>query len=57
MYGKTERNNIRNENIWDNVRVEPIIEKMVKSKLRWFGNVKRIHVDYVLRGVDQMKMG
>ncbi|XP_058787552.1 uncharacterized protein LOC131661910 isoform X1 [Vicia villosa] len=32
------------------------IEKMVENKLRWFGHVKRRHVDYVIRRVDRIEI-
>jgi len=35
--------------------VAPIVQKMVETRLRWFGDVERTHVDYVIRRVDQMK--
>jgi len=30
----------------ERVRVTPIIEKMVETRLRWFGHAERKHVDY-----------
>jgi len=35
--------------------VEPIVEKLVENRLRWFGHVERRPVDAVVRRVDQME--
>jgi len=32
-----------------------ILEKMVETRLMWFGHVERRHVDSVVRRVDQME--
>ena len=37
--GHTRQDKIRNENIKEKVKVTPIVEKMVKSSLRWFGHM------------------
>jgi len=37
------------------VGVAPIVEKMVETRLRWFGHVERRLVDFVVRRVDQME--
>jgi len=37
--GKTSCDKIRNDNIKESVGVAPIIEKMVETRLRWFGIV------------------
>jgi len=37
------------------IQVAPILEKMVKNRLRWFGHIERRLVSYVVRRVDQMK--
>jgi len=39
----------------ERVGVSPIVEKMVETILRWFGHVKRRHVDDVVRIVDHME--
>ncbi|KAL5158478.1 Protein CTR9 [Glycine soja] len=55
MCGKTRQDKIRNEAIRERVGVAPIVEKMVKNRLRWFGHVERRPVDSVVRRVDQME--
>jgi len=53
MYGsETKRDMIRNDNIREAVRVTPIIENIVENRLRWFGNLERRPIDYVVRRVD-----
>jgi len=39
------------------VGVAPIVEKMVETRLRWFGHVERRPVDSVVKRVDQMEGG
>lgn len=39
--GKTKKNRIRNESTWGSLGVEPIGNKMRKSWLRWFCQVKQ----------------
>jgi hypothetical protein len=39
----------------ERVGVSPIVEKMVKTRLRWFGHVERRHVDDVVRIVEYME--
>jgi len=39
----------------ERIRVAPVVEKMVESRLRWFGHVERTNVDSVIRTVDQME--
>jgi len=43
MFSKTRRGKIRNDNISERVGVAPIVEKMVETRLRWFGHVERRH--------------
>jgi len=33
----------------------PIVEKMVETRLRWFGHVESKPVDFVARRVDRME--
>lgn len=35
--------------------VEPITEKMVATRHRWFGNILKIPVDFVVVRVDQIE--
>ena len=39
----------------ERVGVTPIVEKTVKTRLRWFGHVERRPVDSVVRRVGQME--
>jgi hypothetical protein len=55
MSGKTRRDMIRNDTIRERVGVAPIVEKLVKNRLRWFVHVERRPVDAVVRRVDQME--
>ncbi|KAI8478919.1 hypothetical protein Bbelb_433480 [Branchiostoma belcheri] len=42
IYGVTKRDHIRNTTIRASLKVEPIINYVEKSQLRWFGHVKRM---------------
>ena len=55
MSGNTRRDRIRNTTIREKIGVAPIVEKMVESRLRWFGHVWRRSVDAPVRRVDQME--
>jgi len=37
------------------LEVAPIVEKIVETRLGWFGHVERKLLDYVVRRVDQME--
>ena len=37
MYDKTRKDRVRNEYIWEIVRVAPIEDKFRENRLRWFG--------------------
>jgi len=39
----------------ERVEVAPIVEKMVETRLRWFGHVVRRSIYFVVRRVDQME--
>ena len=39
-YGKTLKDRIRNEHIWEMVGVAPIEDKMRENRLRWFGHIQ-----------------
>ena len=54
MSGHTRLDRIRNECIREKIGVAPIEEKMVKSRLRWFGHVKRRPIEAPVRRVDQV---
>jgi len=55
MCGKTKQDRIRKDNIRERVGVAPIVEKMVETRLRWFGHVERRFVDSVVWRVDQIE--
>ena len=55
MCGHTIKDKIRNEVIREEIGVTPIIEKLVKSRLRWFEHVQRRLVEAPVRRVDQME--
>ncbi|KAL4304934.1 hypothetical protein AHAS_Ahas16G0027900 [Arachis hypogaea] len=57
MSGHTRLDKIRNEDIRERVGVAPIVEKMVKSRLRWFGHVRRRPIEHPVRRVDEMEDG
>lgn len=41
VYGHTRRNNNRNENIQDKVRVASMDDNMKETRIRWFKHVKK----------------
>lgn len=41
--------------ILESFGVPPMVEKMVENKLRWFGHIERIHVDFIVMRIDQME--
>ena len=53
MCGHTRRDMIKNKCIKEKVGVAPIVEKMVESRLRWFGHVWRRPAETLVRRVDQ----
>ena len=57
MSGHTRFDKIRNEDIRERVGVAPIVEKMVESRLRWFGHVRRRPIEHPVRRVDEMEDG
>ena len=36
----------------EGVAVAPCVEKMVETRLRWFGHVERKFVNFVVTGID-----
>ena len=44
-----------NECIRERVGVAPIVEKMIESRLRWFGHVQRKYIEALVKGVNQME--
>lgn len=55
MSDKTKRDTIRNDNIRVRVGVALTIEKMVETRLKWFGHVERRPLDYLVKRVDQIE--
>lgn len=55
MCDKTRYDRTRNVNIRKSVGVVPIMEKIVKNRLRYFWHVERRPVDFVVRRVYQME--
>nr|KYP34423.1 Retrovirus-related Pol polyprotein LINE-1 [Cajanus cajan] len=55
MCGHTIKDRIRNECIRESVGVALIVEKLVESRLRWFGHVWRRPADAPVRRVDEME--
>ena len=43
--GVTRRDRIRNVNIREELQVRPLLEEIVRNKLRWFGHVKRMDTE------------
>ena len=54
MCGHTIKDRIYNDHIRERVGVTSIAEKMVESRLRWFGHVQIREFDELVRIVDQM---
>ena len=52
--GHTPRDHVKNENIKERLKVEIIAERCRKSRLSWFGHVKRRGQDYVGRKTLEM---
>ena len=52
--GHTLRDQVRNENIKERLKVESIAERCRKARLRWFGHAKRRDQDYVGRQILEM---
>jgi len=55
MCGKTRRDRIGNDNIRGRTRVARIVEKMMETRLRWFGHVERRPIGSLVRRVDRME--
>ena len=54
--GVTRKDRIRNEHVRGTVKVGPISKKVKKSRLRWYGHVKRREDAYVGRRVLEMEL-
>ncbi|KAL6516422.1 hypothetical protein OROGR_019727 [Orobanche gracilis] len=52
MCGHTKKDRLRNEVIREKVRVASIEDKMMENRLRWFGHVRRRHVDAPVRRLE-----
>ncbi|XP_070005821.1 uncharacterized protein [Nicotiana sylvestris] len=54
MCGNTRMDKIRNDDIWEEVHVAPIDDKMQEARLRWFGHVQRRSPDAPVRRCEQL---
>ncbi len=54
MSGYTRLDKIRNESIRENVGVVSIEDKLREGRLKWFGHVKRTHVEAPVRQVEHI---
>ncbi|XP_052113453.1 urease accessory protein D isoform X2 [Arachis duranensis] len=57
MSGHMRLDRIRNDDIRERVGVASILEKIVESRLRWFGHVRRRPTEHPVRKVDEMEDG
>ncbi|KAI8515668.1 hypothetical protein Bbelb_064810 [Branchiostoma belcheri] len=55
IYGVTKRDHIRNTTIRASLKVEPIINYVEKSQLRWFGHVKRMAATWGVKRILEWK--
>ncbi|XP_047994392.1 uncharacterized protein LOC125232681 [Leguminivora glycinivorella] len=46
--GVTRLDKVRNEYVTGSFRVAPIVEKVMESRLRWYGHIQRREDDYVV---------
>ncbi|XP_075109131.1 uncharacterized protein LOC142180924 [Nicotiana tabacum] len=56
MCGCTKRDRIQSEAIWDRVGVVSVEDKMLESRLRWFGHVRRRSIDAPVRRCERLAM-
>lgn len=54
MCGHIRRDKIRNKDIRGKVRVASVMDKMLKTRLRWFGHVKRRSTDVRARKCEKL---
>ena len=52
--GHTRRDNVRNDDIREKLKAENITERCRKTRMRWFGHVKRRDQEYVGRKTLEM---
>ena len=57
MYGNTQRDKVRNENIRTKIGVKTIKEKMRENRLRWSGHVQRRLTDAPVKRVEHINLG
>jgi len=53
-YSRIDR--IRNEVIWDLVKVTPTEDKMRETRLQWFDHMKRMRVDVPVRRCETINI-
>ncbi|XP_070037020.1 uncharacterized protein [Nicotiana tomentosiformis] len=56
MCEHTRLDKIRNEDIWDEVGVAPMDDKMREAGLRWFGHVRRRNLDSPIRRCERLAL-
>ncbi|KAK4376236.1 hypothetical protein RND71_006913 [Anisodus tanguticus] len=56
MCRHTRRDMIRNNDIWDSVRVSSVEDKMHKARLRCFGHVQRRDTNTPVRRCERLTM-
>ena len=49
MYGVTRKDTIRNEYIGGTTRVEQASKKITEKRLKWYGNVRRMKEEHIVR--------
>ncbi|XP_070039112.1 uncharacterized protein [Nicotiana tomentosiformis] len=57
MCGHTRLDKIRNEVIQDKVGVAHVEAKMREASLRWFGDIKKRHIDVPVRRCERLALG
>lgn len=56
MIGKTRKDRMRNEDVRNEVGIGKLTERIEKSKLRWFGHVKRMEENRIPRQMLEAKL-
>lgn len=54
MSGHTKEDRVRNKCIKEKVEIASFVEKIVKSRLGWFGQMWRRPIETLVKKVDQM---
>jgi len=56
MSGHTKLDKVCNESIREKAEVVPIEDKLREERLRWFGHVKRRHMEVLVRQVEHIRL-